>query len=88
MKEKEEKEKEARELEKKARQKAKKLETEKELALNRERIVALEQKFIELRNRPPATATTLPPNANSTRELQNVSRMSTGGTNSTSAAAG
>ena len=69
VKEKEEKEKEARELEKKARRKAKKLETERELALNRERIVALEQKFFELGNRPPVIATTLPPIANSVSEL-------------------
>ena len=87
VKEKEEKEKEARELEKKARRKAKKLETERELALNRERIVALEQKFFELGNRPPVIAAALPPIANSVSELQNVSGVSTGGTNSNSAAA-
>ena len=87
VKEKEEKEKEARELEKKARRKAKKLETERELALNREKIVALEQKFFELGNRPPMIAAALPPIANSVSELQNVSRVSTGGTKSNSAAA-
>ena len=62
------------------------METEKELALNRERIVALEQKFFELGNHPPAIAAALPPIANSVSELQNVSRVSTGGTNSNSAA--
>ena len=87
VKEKEEKEKEARELEKKVRRKAKKLETERELALNRERIVALEQKFFELGNRPPVIAAALPPIANSVSELQNVSGVSTEGTNSNSAAA-
>ena len=87
VKEKEEKEKEARELEKKARQKANKLETERELALNRERIVALEQKFFELGNRPPVIAAALPPIVNSVSKLQNVSGVSTGGTNSNSAAA-
>ena len=87
VKEKEEKEKEARELEKKARRKEKKLETKRELALNRERIVALEQKFFELGNRPPVIAIALPPIANSMSKLQNVSGVSTGGTNSNSAAA-
>ena len=87
VKEKEEKEKEARELEKKARRKAKKLETERELALNRERIVASKQKFFELGNRPPVIAAPLPPIANSVNELQNMSGVSTGGTNSNSAAA-
>ena len=87
VKEKEEKEKEARELEKKARQKAKKLETERELALNRERIVALEQKFFELGNHPLVIATALPPIANSVSELQNVSRVSTGGTSYSNSAA-
>ena len=87
VKEKEEKEKEARELEKKARQKAKKLETERELALNSERIVALEQKFFELGNRPPMIAAALPPIANSVSELQNVYGVSTRGTNSNFAAA-
>ena len=86
VKEKEEKEKEATEFEKKARQKAKKLETEGELALNQERIVALEQKFFELGNRLPAIAAALPPIANSMSELQNMSGKSTRGTNSNSAA--
>ena len=63
------------------------METERELALNRERIVALEQKFFELGNRPPVIAAVLPPIANSVSELQNVSGVSTGGTNSNSAAA-
>ena len=49
--------------------------------------MALEQKFFELGNRPPVIATTLLPIANSMSELQNVSRVSTGGTNSNSAAA-
>ena len=87
VKEKEDKDKEARELEKKARRKAKKLEIERELALNRERIVALEQKFFELGNRPPMIAAALLPIANSMSELQNVSGVSTGGTNSNSATA-
>ena len=43
--------------------------------------MALEQKFIELRNRLFATTATLPPIANSTSKLQNVSGVSTGGTN-------
>ena len=87
VKEKEKKEKEARELEKKARRKAKKLETKRELALNWKRIVALEQKFFELGNRPPVIAAALLPIANSVSELQNVSGVSTGGTNSNSIAA-
>ena len=86
VKEKEEKEKEARELEKKARRKAKKLEIERELALNRERIVALEQKFFELGNRPPLIGEALPPIVNSVSELRNMSRVSTGRINSNSTA--